>query len=88
MLNNISVPTARSTSAFIPAIPSPVEPDEDGVIELECFLDVSSLEVFVNGGRHTMTGLVYPKETSLGISFYSEGGKSTLLEYQKSDILP
>ena len=34
-----------------------------------------------------MTGLVYPKETSEGISFYSEGGKSTLLEYEKSDIL-
>ena len=65
----------------------PVEPDEEGVIELECFLDVSSLEVFVNGGRYTMTGLVYPKETSEGISFYSEGGKSTLLEYEKSDIL-
>ena len=64
-----------------------VEP-RDGLLELEVFLDVSSLEAFVNGGEFTMTGLVYPEhEESKNISFYSEGGKATLLGYQCSQIV-
>lgn len=63
-----------------------VEP-KDGIIELEVFLDVSSAEAFVNGGEFTMTGLVYPtQEDSRNISFYSEGGKATLLSYSCSQI--
>ncbi len=34
---------------------------EDGV-KLQIFIDVSSVEIFINGGEHTMTSLVYPKE--------------------------
>ena len=63
-----------------------VEPKE-GIIEFEVFLDVSSVEVFVNGGEFTMTGLVYPEEEdSDNISFFAEGGKATLQSYECSQI--
>ena len=54
-----------------------VEP-VDGKITLEIFLDVSCCEVFVNGGYYTMSGLYYPDEEGSGISFYREGGSSSL----------
>ena len=55
-----------------------VSPDGNGDIELDCFLDKSSIEVFVNGGYLTMSGLAYPSEGSDGISFFADGGEATL----------
>lgn len=55
-----------------------VSPDENGDIELDCFLDKSSVEVFINGGYLTMSGLAYPSEGSDGISFFADGGEATL----------
>ena len=55
-----------------------VSPDENGDIELDCFLDKSSIEVFINGGYLTMSGLAYPSEGSDGISFFADGGEATL----------
>ena len=57
-------------------------------IDLDLFLDVSSLEVFVNGGRNTMTGNVYPDpEKSTGIRFFAEGGHASFRDILKYDIV-
>ena len=56
-------------------------------IALDLFLDVSSLELFIDGGRHTMTGNVYPDpEQSQGIRFFAEGGSAAFLDVEKFDI--
>ena len=56
-------------------------------IDLWLFLDVNSLEVFVDGGRSVMTGNVYPDlEKDDGIRFFSEGGESTFRNIEKFDI--
>ncbi len=41
-------------------------------ITLRIFLDVTSAEVFINGGRYVMTGNVYPDENDTGIEFFSD----------------
>ena len=57
-------------------------------IELDLFLDVSSLEVFIDGGRHTMTGNVYPEPSaSQGIRFFAEGGRARFSDVEKYDII-
>ena len=57
-------------------------------IEFDLFLDVSSLEVFIDGGRHTMTGNVYPEpSTSQGIRFFAEGGRARFSDVEKYDII-
>ena len=56
-------------------------------IQLRMFLDVCSVEVFIDGGRHVMTGNVYPDlETDSGIRFFSEGGSCTFRDLEKFDI--
>lgn len=47
---------------------------EDGTIELRVLVDRCSVELFANGGRRTMTNLVYPDWESAGASLFSEGG--------------
>lgn len=57
-------------------------------IEFDLFLDVSSLEVFLEGGRHTMTGNVYPDPTTAkGIRFFAVGGKAEFVNLEKYDII-
>ena len=57
-------------------------------IDLDLFLDVSSLEAFIDGGRHAMTGNVYPDpERSTGIRFFAEGGSATFRDIRKYDIV-
>ena len=57
-------------------------------IELELYLDVCSAEVFVDGGRHAMTGNVYPDlDGDDGIRFFAEGGKAGFAGVEKYDIV-
>ena len=57
-------------------------------IELDMFLDVTSLEIFIDGGRRTMTGNVYPDPaTATGIRFFAEGGQAAFKDIEKYDIL-
>ena len=57
-------------------------------IEFDLFLDVSSLEVFIDGGRHTMTGNVYPDPAaSQEIRFFAEGGRARFRDVEKYDIM-
>lgn len=56
-------------------------------IDFDMFLDVSSLEVFIDGGRHTMTGNVYPDpEKAKGIKFFAEGGSAEFCNIEKYGI--
>ena len=59
-----------------------------GSIEFDLFLDVSSLEAFIDGGRHTMTGNVYPDPSeATGIRFFAEGGSCLFTRIEKYDIV-
>ena len=56
-------------------------------IELDMFLDVCSVEVFADGGRHTMTGNVYPDlDSDQNILFFAEDGKACFHQIEKFDI--
>ena len=57
-------------------------------IEFDLFLDVTSLEAFIDGGRHTMTGNVYPDpDKAQGIRFFAEGGSAEFVDIEKYDIV-
>ena len=56
-------------------------------VTLELFLDVSSLEVFVNGGSSVLTANVYPDPEDVGIRFFSEGGEAEFSQIRKYDIV-
>lgn len=64
-----------------PSFPSketaPVELN-GGSLELQIYLDASSVEVFAQGGRVTVTDLIFPDPSSTGVSLYSEGGAAQL----------
>lgn len=59
----------------------------DGKIKLRIFLDVSSVEVFINDGYMTMTSNVYPDEFDVGIEFFSENGQARITSLDKYDII-
>lgn len=57
-------------------------------IELDIFLDISSVEAFIDGGRHTITGNVYPDPAKgTGVRFFAEGGHAAFRAVEKFDIL-
>ena len=57
-------------------------------VTVDLFLDVSSLEVFVDGGRHAMTGNVYPDPArAQGVRFFAEGGDAAFTDVEKFDIV-
>ena len=60
--------------------------DHPEEVELELFLDVSSLEIFVDGGRQVLTANVYPDPEDLEIRFFSQGGEAEFTEIQKFGI--
>jgi beta-fructofuranosidase len=49
---------------------------EDNQLGLQIFLDKSSVEVFIQNGKKTMTALVYPHDGSDGISVFANRGKA------------
>ncbi|WP_223067884.1 glycoside hydrolase family 32 protein [Paenibacillus caui] len=51
-------------------------PMEDGRVRLHLFLDTSSVELFMNEGRKTMTNRIYPASSSLGIHLFAQGAVS------------
>ena len=49
-----------------------------GCLRLHLFVDRSSVELFVNDGSISFSELIFPAETSLNLSFFSEGGSTML----------
>lgn len=58
---------------------------EGNRLSMRIFLDVSSCEVFLNGGERTMTGNVYSEGS--GIAFFAEGGSAKIVRLEKYDIV-
>lgn len=57
-------------------------------VKLDLFLDVCSLEAFINGGERVMTGNVYPDlEAGVGVEFFAEGGQGRFRDVEKFDIV-
>ena len=56
-------------------------------LDLELLLDVSSLEVFLDGGRHVMTANVYPDPQDVEIRFFAQGGEAAFREIEKYDVV-
>ena len=57
-------------------------------VELELLLDVSTLEVFIDGGKHVMTANVYPDPEDRNVQFFAEGGEATFRGIEKYDVDP
>jgi fructan beta-fructosidase len=47
-------------------------------LKLHIFVDVCSVEVFVNGGESYSANLIFPKESVCGLELYSAGGTARL----------
>ena len=47
--------------------------ESDGKIRLQVFLDVSTVEVFINDGQYVCSNTVFPVERGKGIEFISDG---------------
>lgn len=56
-------------------------------VEMELLLDVSSVEVFINGGRHVMTANVYPDPDDLNVVFFAGGGSALFRNIEKFDVI-
>ena len=56
-------------------------------ISMRVFLDVSSLEVFINEGEHVLTANVYPDPGDTGVEFFSAGGTALFEDIVKYDIV-
>lgn len=57
----------------------------NGRLRFNIFVDVSSVEVFINGGKKVMTGRVYPDSQSVNISLFSDG-LCKVVNFKKWDI--
>lgn len=57
----------------------------DNLLSMRIFLDVSSCEVFLNGGERTMTGNVYSEGSK--ISFFAEDGPARIVSLDQYDIV-
>ena len=55
-------------------------------LEMELLLDVSTLELFLDGGAHVMTANVYPDPEDDGVSFFAEGGEAVFRDIEKYEI--
>jgi fructan beta-fructosidase len=77
-----------NSSAFLQSYSSKIHKTADGKIQLNIFVDASSVEVYGNNGEIVGSGQVFPNRTSNGIEVYSVGGKTqaTINYYPISSI--
>lgn len=47
-------------------------------ISFRIFVDVSSVEVFINDGKEVFTGRIFPRKESRGIQFFAHGGETNV----------
>ncbi|MBU0927536.1 MAG: glycoside hydrolase family 32 protein [Spirochaetes bacterium] len=57
-----------------------------GVLSMRVFIDRCSVEVFLQGGRATLTATVYPEDGDTGVEFFSEGA-AVIRSLEKYDIV-
>lgn len=58
-----------------------------GKIKLRIFLDNTSVEVFINDGKATLTANIYADANSDGVQFFAEGGNAVLNKVIKYEII-
>lgn len=56
------------------------------LVELDIYLDQSSVEVFVNGGEETFTARVFPSREGRFFGVFSKGGSVEIVKAEKSDM--
>lgn len=57
-------------------------------VDFRVFLDISSIEVFIDGGRYVMTGNAYPDiEQDTGVQFFAKDGSAVFRSLVKYDII-
>lgn len=61
--------------------------DTEDTVRFQVFLDICSVEAFINDGRYTMTSNVYPDPDDTGVEFFAEGGTVILKSAVKYDII-
>lgn len=64
---------------------APLEP-RDGTVQLQIFVDQSSVEVFANGGERTLTALMFPDPDSTGIELFSENGSTVVHTFRAWEL--
>jgi fructan beta-fructosidase len=78
---NLTLDRSKSGTApidrFRGAYSARVEPI-NGKIQIQMFVDWSSLELFAQNGAYPFTALIFPEPTSVGMEFYSQGGTVTV----------
>ena len=60
---------------------APLSLCEGSTYNLDVFVDKSSIEIFVDGGRIAMTNLVFPNEPYNQLRFYAEGGEAKVTDF-------
>ncbi|MFC5650643.1 GH32 C-terminal domain-containing protein [Paenibacillus solisilvae] len=63
-----------------------IEPMEGGRMKLHLFLDRTSVELFVNEGRKTITNRIYPDPGSLGFKLFARNGKAILHSFDAWEL--
>ena len=58
----------------------------NGKIKLDIFLDVNSVEVFINDGYYTMTANIYAPSDALGVSLFTKTSKAKFTNLEKYEI--
>ena len=61
-------------SPIFPAVHRAKLPLDHGKLELTIYVDSSSVEVFSADGRVSISDLIYPDPTSVGIGVFADGG--------------
>jgi fructan beta-fructosidase len=61
-------------------------PQADGSIQLDIFVDQSSVEVFANQGQVVLTDLIFPYPSATGVSAFASGGNATLVSFAAFQI--
>ncbi len=60
---------------------APLQLLEGRTYRLQVFVDKSSVEIFIDGGRIAMTNLVFPTEPYNALRFFSEGGQTQVTDF-------
>jgi fructan beta-fructosidase len=61
---------------------------DGGRIRVHVFVDVTSVEVFADGGRVVLTDQIFPKPTSRGVSLFATGGAARLRTLDVWELRP
>jgi sucrose-6-phosphate hydrolase SacC (GH32 family) len=69
----------KGFSAAFPSIArAPLSLPRSGAISLQIYVDRSSVEVFADGGRVTLTDQIFPDPGSTGVELFAQGGPATV----------